>query len=518
MTSRFDLNQRLSRRTALALPPTLIAAGKIGSSRAAPIEPTTGDEATADGPRYFAKTGHNLKSPYVEAWTRAGGEETLGVPISEERYDPDLGLVQTFEGITLVYDPSLQAPWDVQGQHLPREVLTQVAPSSARRKVKGCSSSSSCQFFPDSGHTISGRIARFWSNNGDLAIFGMPLSEPFKDAESGATVQVFERAVLEDRGSSGVRLRPYGRMIAEASGLLGDPAFQPAPPTAGKTKLVKSEEGLRLRSGPSFDDDVIVVLPDNAEFITAMGSRGTWIPGYADGYAGWVSSDFLKDPPKLPTISRADWNPSVWQGAALGETNVRAKPTTNSEIVEILNYGDTLTVTAWVKGEEVFEGANEWAQVGPGRFIYARNVGRNAPVLAPPLPSDAPIGGRWIDVHLTQQLMTAYDGRDPVRVAVTTTGMAGWETPPGFYYINYRVPNETMTSGAIGAEHFYKLEDVLFTQYFTDRGHAIHFAWWRTPETIGRPGSHGCLNLLLDDARFFWDWAEVGLPVYVRQS
>ncbi|MEA2583109.1 MAG: hypothetical protein QOF33_1194, partial [Thermomicrobiales bacterium] len=167
MTYRFDLNQRLSRRTALALPPTLIAAGKIGSSRAAPIEPTTGDEATADGPRYFAKTGHNLKSPYVEAWTRAGGEETLGVPISEERYDPDLGLVQTFEGITLVYDPSLQAPWDVQGQHLPREVLTQVAPSSARRKVKGCSSSSSCQFFPDSGHTISGRIARFWSNNGD---------------------------------------------------------------------------------------------------------------------------------------------------------------------------------------------------------------------------------------------------------------------------------------------------------------------------------------------------------------
>jgi hypothetical protein len=85
--------------------------------------------------------------------------------------------------------------------------------------------------------------------------------------------------------------------------------------------------------------------------------------------------------------------------------------------------------------------------------------------------------------------------------------MAGWETPPGYYAINGRVPNETMTSGAIGAEHFYKLEDVLFTQYFTDRGHAIHYAWWRTPETIGRPGSHGCLNTLLDDARFLWDWA-----------
>jgi lipoprotein-anchoring transpeptidase ErfK/SrfK len=73
-----------------------------------------------------------------------------------------------------------------------------------------------------------------------------------------------------------------------------------------------------------------------------------------------------------------------------------------------------------------------------------------------------------------------------------------------------------MTSGAIGAEHHYRLEDVLFTQYFTDRGHALHFAWWRTEETIGRPGSHGCVNLLLDDARFFWDWAELGTPVYVH--
>jgi lipoprotein-anchoring transpeptidase ErfK/SrfK len=112
--------------------------------------------------------------------------------------------------------------------------------------------------------------------------------------------------------------------------------------------------------------------------------------------------------------------------------------------------------------------------------------------------------------------MTAYEGRTAVRTVPTTTGMAGWETPPGFYQVLSRVPNETMTSGQIGAEHFYKLEDVLFTQYFTDRGHAIHFAWWRTPETIGRPGSHGCLNLLLDDSEYFWNWATIGTPVYVH--
>jgi lipoprotein-anchoring transpeptidase ErfK/SrfK len=132
------------------------------------------------------------------------------------------------------------------------------------------------------------------------------------------------------------------------------------------------------------------------------------------------------------------------------------------------------------------------------------------------LPKNAPKTGRWIDVQLTQQLITLYEDREPVRVVVTTSGMAGWETPPGEYAITWRKANETMTSGAIGAEHHYKLEDVLFTQYFTDRGHALHFAWWRTPETIGRPGSHGCINMLLEDSRFMWDWAEIGTPILVR--
>jgi lipoprotein-anchoring transpeptidase ErfK/SrfK len=158
-----------------------------------------------------------------------------------------------------------------------------------------------------------------------------------------------------------------------------------------------------------------------------------------------------------------------------------------------------------------------WAKIGNDRYVYSRNIGRNAPVLPTPLPVDAPTWGKWIDINLVQQLLTAYDGSSPVRTIEVTTGMAGWETPVGFYSILHRVANETMNSGAIGAENHYRLDDVLFTQYFTDFGHALHFAWWRTKETIGRPGSHGCVNLLLDDARFFWDWAELGTPVYVHR-
>lgn len=499
------------------------------STSATPIEPvstetpeqpdTPVENETSSAPsEYFTLTGHNLKGPFLARWRASGGRDVLGLPISEERYAEGVGVVQSFETVTLVYDPALGPDWELQAEHLPSSVRSSLAPSSARRQVTSCpAGSSSCEYFGQTGHTISGRIAAFWQKYGDLPVFGYPTTEPFKQEGSNVTLQIFERAVLEDGGpSAGVRVRKIARELAEANGLLADPAFMPAPPSGGETKLVKSIDGLRLRALPSLEGDVIVLLPDSAEFISAPNESGSWIGGYADGYAGWVSAEFLKSPPPLPTISRSDWNPSIWQGAALGETNVRAQPDTNSEIVEILEYGAPITVSDWVKGEEVFTGANLWAQLSSGGFIYARNVGRNAPVAAPPLPSDAPSTGRWIDVHLTQQLMTAYDGRDVQRVSVTTTGMAGWETPPGFYAILARVPNETMTSGAIGAEHYYKLEDVLFTQYFTDRGHAIHFAWWRTPETIGRPGSHGCLNLLLDDSQFFWNWASIGTGVYVH--
>jgi lipoprotein-anchoring transpeptidase ErfK/SrfK len=363
---------------------------------------------------------------------------------------------------------------------------------------------------------LSEPFATFWNSRGGAPVFGPPVSEPFDDpSDREIRVQVFEGAVLESR-SGGVSLRPMGRVRAEQDGLLADPAFQPAPPTGGSSYLVKASDGLRLRGEPNLESDMVALLPDNTEFIAAAGVRGEWAPGYAEGLSGWVASTFLTERPPLPKLQVADWDLAVWQGATLEESNVRKEPTTKAKIVETLDFGAAVTVTAWVKGEEVFEGADMWAKIGDGRYVYSRNVGRNAPVLPTPIPADAPTWGKWLDINLIQQILTAYDGVKPVRTVEVTTGMAGWETPPGYYAINWRVANETMTSGAIGAENHYRLDDVLFTQYFTDRGHALHFAWWRTKETIGRPGSHGCVNLLLEDARFLWDWATIGTPVYIH--
>jgi len=134
----------------------------------------------------------------------------------------------------------------------------------------------------------------------------------------------------------------------------------------------------------------------------------------------------------------------------------------------------------------------------------------------PPVPGPDVAGERWILVDLSRQTATAMIGDTPLYTAQATTGKPGWETPRGSFRILYRVENETMTSAAIGAEEYYVLDDVLWTQYFTDRGHALHLNYWREDYYFGRiPSSHGCVGLRYADAEFFWNFATYGTRVEI---
>ena len=56
----------------------------------------------------------------------------------------------------------------------------------------------------------------------------------------------------------------------------------------------------------------------------------------------------------------------------------------------------------------------------------------------------------------------------------------------------------------------YYLTGVLWTQYFTADGASIHYNYWSS--NWGYPGSHGCLGIAYNEAKFAWDWADVGTP------
>ena len=124
----------------------------------------------------------------------------------------------------------------------------------------------------------------------------------------------------------------------------------------------------------------------------------------------------------------------MWKGYAADAANVRAEPNTESEITRELGAGEGVVVPIWVAGEEVDPDYPVWAELEPGQYAYLPLL-RSFPVEEPPpISSLAPSEGRWIDVNLTLEIVTAYEGRTPVMTYLGSTGQPGWETPPGAYH------------------------------------------------------------------------------------
>jgi LysM repeat protein len=119
-------------------------------------------------------------------------------------------------------------------------------------------------------------------------------------------------------------------------------------------------------------------------------------------------------------------------------------------------------------------------------------------------------GAKWIDVDLTNQRITAYEGNTVVYSAIVSTGLAPNYTVVGTFktYVKYRYTD--MRGGSYAAGDYYYLEDVPYTMYFF-QGYGIHGTYWHN--NFGRPMSHGCVNLTIADAEWFFNWAPVGTTV-----
>ena len=212
----------------------------------------------------------------------------------------------------------------------------------------------------------------------------------------------------------------------------------------------------------------------------------------------------------------------VWNGAAgSGSPNIRAAPNTESAIVGTIPAGAPVNIVAWVRGERVSDVNETWGEIAPGEYVYSAELLKPKPSSPPPAPTT--FSGHWIDANLTQQIITAYNGSTPVFWAVMSSGAPGWETQTGVHTILHRVANETMSSATLAGpvEIPYYLTNVLWTQYFTGFGQAIHDNWWKgvgAPyySPFGVPSSHGCIGLPESDAFQFWNWAQVGTVVNVH--
>lgn len=170
--------------------------------------------------------------------------------------------------------------------------------------------------------------------------------------------------------------------------------------------------------------------------------------------------------------------------------------------------GDTLSAIALRFGVSVWALAqanniNNPALIYVGQTLRIPSGGN--PALPPPSP--APTGGRWIDVDLSAQRVTAYQGSTPVRSTLASTGLPATPTPTGQYRIYVKYVSTLMTGPG------YYLPNVPYTMYFY-RGYGLHGTYWHS--NFGHPMSHGCVNLPTPEAQWLFNWASVGTLVNIH--
>lgn len=177
--------------------------------------PITASTGTADR-TFFPQTGHTLGGSFRNFWTKNGGLSVFGFSQTEEfeelnRETGKVFTVQYFERQRYEYHPENKGtPYEVLLGRLgvdeaQRRGLLNTAPF---KPVKN-SGEANCTYFQATQHKACGSFIAYWQSHGldlgqpgnayaeSLALFGLPISEPFTDSQTGVTVQYFERARME---------------------------------------------------------------------------------------------------------------------------------------------------------------------------------------------------------------------------------------------------------------------------------------------------------------------------------
>lgn len=196
----------------------------------------------------------------------------------------------------------------------------------------------------------------------------------------------------------------------------------------------------------------------------------------------------------------------------LAPTAAFAEPEPASTVY-VMQRGDTLARIAARYGVSVSalvtaNGIRNANLISTGQRLVI--PGKSAPAPAPQPgsgPAPAPVAGRWIDINLSGQRLTAYQGQTAVFSTLISSGVAGRRTPTGRFAVRTKLSSQRMVGPG------YNLPGVPWIMYFAG-ANAIHGTYWHN--NFGRPMSHGCVNLRIADAQWLYNWSSIGTPVVVH--
>lgn len=115
---------------------------------------------------------------------------------------------------------------------------------------------------------------------------------------------------------------------------------------------------------------------------------------------------------------------------------------------------------------------------------------------------------RWIQINLTTQRLTAWEGGTPVYAFVISSGKKSTPTLTGVFNIQSKHRFSRMQG------EDYDVPNVPYAMYYQGN-YAIHGAYWH--RKFGTPISHGCVNIAPDHAKWLFQWVSLGTPVIIQK-
>lgn len=322
-------------------------------------------------------------------------------------------------------------------------------------------------YFPETGHHLSNRsgFLDYWRSNGQLHMFGYPITEEF--VEDGRIVQYFERA-----------------------------RFEFHPEQVGTPSMVQlghlGREILAIQGEPGGIDD-----PQNGSFYFPETRHTLWGEFY----------NFWNKHGGLPLF-----------GYPLSEVvDENGRNVQYFERAKLVYYPEDLA--PFFQGMQAANGFDldtlfEVQSSDLGRQLAQLRGMNIAPVAQLPgtLTWDPAIWERRIEISLSEQWLSAYEGDLLVFRAPVATGRDGFNTPVGDYAIYSKYDMQTMT-GCMGGE-CWNVPNIPWVQYVVG-GVALHGTYWHNNHGTGVRPSHGCINLRIEDAQWLYEWADVGTRVVI---
>ena len=239
----------------------------------------------------------------------------------------------------------------------------------------------------------------------------------------------------------------------------------------------------------------------------------------------WVEfltkDDGSLDDPSINAVKVADWVNALAAKTDVKPENRVDNVDSEGNVLTVAREGKkglktnnteqiTKDVVAAMTDGKAYEGLFHYDDVEPGSETKQVAEGTEN------LVYQAAEGEKWVDINLSNATVTAYVGG---KVAggpfYMVPGAPDTPTVTGTFHVYLKYDVQTMRGeNADGSK--YETEGVPWVTYFTG-SYAMHGAPWRSSfGWSGYGGSHGCVNMPVDAAKFIYDWTDMGDTVVVH--